>query len=439
MSVTTQPELREASGSLSDMEALRRSAIRKATWRLVPILAVAYIISYMDRTNVGFAALTMNRDLGLSATQFGTAAGIFFLGYSIFEIPSNLALYRFGARRWLARVMISWGLVAAAMAFVTGLKSYYLIRCLLGITEAGFFPGTVYYISTWFPVQHRARVIAWFMLALPISAVVGGPISSSLLQMNGLLHLAGWQWLFIIEGVPACICGFITLFVLCDSPRDAKWLTAAERDALMSTLGEEKRERAKHSFLAALKDVRVVILTVVVFFWMIGIVGVAMWTPLFLKSHGHLSNLQIGFLTAIPSLAACVVMVPCARLADRSRKYIRYFVLAGLVSAAGFMLSVMFNSLLPAMIGLTAAIVGICAMRPPFYAMPSRFLTGAAMAGGIGVINGLGNFGSFFGPWMIGWLKDLTGGYRAGMYAMSGALLIAVLLMLSLKFVVKEE
>jgi len=436
---TTSIQAPGGSGPSSNLEAVQQSAIRKATWRLVPLLAVAYIVNYIDRTNVGFAGLTMNRDLGLSATQFGVAAGIFFLGYCAFEVPSNLALYHFGARKWIARIMISWGIVAVAMALARGPRSFIALRCLLGIAEAGLFPGVVYYISIWFPVHYRARVLAWFLLAFPVSAVVGGPLAAAILPMHGILHLAGWQWLFIIEGLPALICGLIALFVLADSPKDATWLTPAERDALVSMLGEEKRDRATHSFLAALKDPRVVILTLTVFFWFIGVIGLAMWTPLFLKSYGRLSNLQVGLLTAIPSLIGSVVMIPWARQVDRSRKYIKHFVLAGLMAAAGFLFSVLYSSLLPAMIGLTFAVAGISSMRAPFYAMPSRFLTGAAMAGGIGVINGLGTLGGMVGPWLIGWLKDVTGSYVIGMYAMAGALMVAVFLALSLKLIVKKE
>jgi MFS family permease len=421
-----------------DLEAVRQSALKKNTWRLVPILAVAYFFSYIDRTNVGFAALTMNRDLGLTATQFGWAAGIFYIGYCIFEVPSNLALYRFGARRWLARIMISWGLVAAATAFTVGPKSYAFIRLLEGAAEAGFFPGAIFYLSIWFPVQYRTRILAWFLVAVPLSSVVGGPVSALILQMNGLFGLTGWQWIFILEGVPACLCGLVTLFLLADEPKDAKWLTPQERDALAEMLAQEKREREERNFWAALKDIRVLLLTCILFFYIIGILGIGVWLPLILKTH-RLSNLQIGFLSAIPYIVGSVAMIPWARQVDRSRRYIKNLALAQLVAAAGFTFSVFYGSLIPALVGITVAVIGPSSIRPSFYVMPSRFLTGAAAAVGIAFIHGFGNLGGMVGPVMVGWLKDVTGSYKAGMLGMAGTLVIPVRLTISLKFIVKEE
>jgi MFS family permease len=429
----------EPSRSSSEFETLAQIAIRKNTLRLVPILAVAYFFSYIDRTNVGFAALTMNRDLHLTATQFGWAAGIFYIGYCVFEVPSNLALYRFGARRWLARIMISWGMAAAATALAVGPNSYSALRLLVGAAEAGFFPGVIFYLSVWFPVQHRTHVLAWFLVAVPVSSVVGGPLSASILQMNGVLGLTGWQWIFITEGLPACLCGLLTLFLLADGPQDAKWLTQPERDALLEMLGKERREREKRSFLPALKDIRVLMLTAILFFYIIGILGIGVWLPLILKGHGHLSNLQVGFLSAIPYIVASVAMIPWARQVDRSGRYIKNLALAQLVAAVGFVFSVIFSSLVPALIGITVAVIGLSAIRPSFYVMPSRFLTGAAAAGGIGFINGVGNLGGMVGPIMVGWLKDATGSYAAGMLGMAGTLLIAMLLTLMLKLVVKNE
>ena len=435
----SQLESAEISCSPRDSEVLCQSAVRKNMVRLVPILAVAYFFSYIDRTNVGFAALTMNRDLHLTATQFGWAAGIFFIGYCIFEVPSNLALYRFGARRWLARIMISWGLVAAATAFAGGPKSYGLLRMIVGAAEAGFFPGIVFYLSVWFPVQYRTRALAWFLVAVPISSVVGGPLSALILQMNGFLGLTGWQWIFILEGIPSCLCGLLTLFMLADTPKDANWLTEQEREALTAALGDERREREKRSFLRALKDVRVLMLTAILFFYIIGILGIGVWLPLILKGHGHMSNLQIGFLSSIPYVIGSIAMIPWARQVDRSRKYIKNLALAELVAAGGFIFAVAYSSLIPALIGITVAVIGLSSIRPSFFVMPSRFLAGAAAAGGIAFINGVGNLGGMVGPIIVGWLKDVTGSYKAGMLAMAAALAIAALLTLSLKLMVNEE
>jgi len=386
-----------------------------------------------------WAALTMNRDLHLTATQFGWAAGIFYVGYCIFEVPSNLALYRFGARRWLTRIMLSWGLVAAATALAVGPRSYSLLRLIVGAAEAGFFPGVVYYLSMWFPVQHRTRILAWFLVAVPISAVVGSPISALILQMNGFLGLTGWQWIFIIEGLPSCLCGLLTLVLLADEPKDASWLTAEERDAILAILDQERREREKRNFLPALKDIRVLMLTAILFFYTIGILGIGVWLPLILKSHGGLTNLQIGFLSSVPYIVGSIAMIPWARQVDRSRKYIKNLALAQLTAASGFVFSVLYSSLVPALIGVTVAVIGLSSIRPSFFVMPSRFLTGAAAAGGIAFINSVGNLGGMVGPIMVGWLKDVTGSYAAGMIGMAGTLVFAALLTVSLKLVVKQE
>src|SRR3984885_3410153 len=237
------------------MDPQQEAVLKKIAWRIVPLLTLAYVVNYLDRTNIGFAALTMNKDLGLSASEFGYGAGILFLGYTVFEIPSNLALYRFGARRWIARIMITWGIVSALTALVIGAKSYYLARFALGIAEAGFFPGVAYYFAAWFPTQYRTRMLAWFLVAIPVSSLIGGPISGLLLELDGLLGLKGWQWLFIVEGIPAVILGFVVLRVLADRPQDAAWLSPKEREILEGMLDAEHRERPKSRLVTALSDI----------------------------------------------------------------------------------------------------------------------------------------------------------------------------------------
>ena len=239
------------------MDPAQEAVLKKIAWRIVPLLTLAYIVNYLDRTNIGFAALTMNKDLGFTATEFGIGAGVLFIGYTVFEVPSNLALYRFGARRWIARIMITWGLVSALTALVVGVKSYYLARFALGVAEAGFFPGVAYYFAAWFPTQYRTRMLAWFLVAIPLSSVVGGPISGLLLELDGVFGLRGWQWLFIVEGIPAVILGIVVLRVLADRPETATWLSGKERDILKGMLDAERRERPKSSLSTALSDVRV--------------------------------------------------------------------------------------------------------------------------------------------------------------------------------------
>src|SRR5471030_1849841 len=280
-------------------ETLLESAIRKAALRFVPLLTIAYLFNYLDRTALGFAALTMNKQLGLSPSQFGLAAGIFFLGYSSFEIPSNLMLYRFGARRWLARIMISWGIVSTAMVFVVGPNSFYALRLLLGIAEAGFFPGVTFFLAAWLPIQFRTRMLAWFLIGIPLSSLIGGPICALLLQMEGIWGLAGWQWLFIGVSLPCIPLGLLTLRWLADRPETATWLTADERDALDRTLSSEVRERSPVSWLATLRDSRVLILAVIQFGFTLASYGIGIFLPLILKEY-QLTNWAIGWISTIP-------------------------------------------------------------------------------------------------------------------------------------------
>jgi ACS family tartrate transporter-like MFS transporter len=408
-------------------DALLASATRKNLIRLVPILAVAYFFNYIDRTNVGFAALTMNRDLGLSNAQFGAAAGLFFVGYCLLEVPSNLILYRVGARRWLARIMISWGLLSAATALVTGPTSFYAIRVLTGAAEAGFFPGVLFYLTTWFPAQNRIRVLSWFLVAIPMSSVVGGPLSAALLEMDGLLGFKGWQWLFVVEGIPACLMGVLTLILLRDSPRDASWLTPAERAALLEALERESTSRPRKDFLAALRDGKVWILTGILFSYWLGINGIAIWLPLILKGHG-LTTLQIGWLSAAPYLVASVAMIIWARHMDRTGQHLGNLAATCLVAAAGFIISVLFSSLVPAMIGITFAVIGLSSARPAFYSLPPRFLTGAAAAGGIAFINAVGSLSGYVAPWIMGILKDATGSFDSGLLGLAAMLVVSALL-----------
>jgi ACS family tartrate transporter-like MFS transporter len=426
------------SGSPENDAAVRRSALSKVAWRFLPLLTIAYIFNYLDRTSVGFAALTMNRDLGLTASQFGWGAGLLFASYSIFEIPSNLILFRFGARRWIARIMITWGIVAAANAFVVGPNSFYIVRLLLGAAEAGFFPGITFFLAAWFPAQYRARVLAWFLVAIPVSSVLGGPISGLLLQLNGFAGLAGWQWMFIVEGVPASIVGFIILARLADRLEDAAWLSTEERSAMQAMLAEEPRDRPQHAVWPAVKDVRVLVLTAIQFAYTLGSYGIGIWLPQILKTHG-LSNLAVGYVSAVPYLFASVAMLVWAAHVDRSGQKIVNLTLGFLLATIGFLLSVVWTDLVPALIGLTIALVGVTSARAIFWTVPTSFLAGRGAAGGLAFISTIGSLGGFAGPFMVGWIKQDTGSFILGLLALAAVLAITTGLAAGLKLLTRDQ
>ena len=425
-------------GIETDHGADARAAFMKAAWRLVPFVTLGYLLNYMDRNNVGFAALTMNRATGLTATQFGFGAGILFFGYSFFEVPSNIALYRFGARRWIARIMITWGIVSAATAFVRGPQSWYALRFLLGVAEAGFFPGITFYLATWFPAEYRARMLAWFLVAIPASTVVGGPISGLVLEMDGVLGLQGWQWLFILEGLPATVMGIAALRILPDRPEDATFLTAEERRVVRDTIESERRERETRHLMTALKDPRVLLLTVAQFGFTAGSYGVGIWLPQILK-EAKLSNITIGLLTGACYIVASVAMIVWAARVDRSGKKINNLTLACFVAAVGLVLAIATTNFWLSLIWITLALVGITSARAIFWTIPTRFLTGLAAAGGLAFINSVATLGGFVGPYAMGWLRDATGSFAAGLMAMSGLLVLATVTSWSLKLCVTQE
>lgn len=408
--------------------AEQRRVFTKIAWRVMPILTVSYVLNYLDRTNIAFASLTMNKAIGLSQTQLGIGAGIFFLGYCLLEMPSNVVLYRVGARVWLSRIMISWGLVSALTSLAVGPSSFYVLRALLGAAEAGFFPGVAFYLSTWFPAEYRTRIIAWFMVAIPISSVVGGPVSSLLLAMDGFWGLAGWQWLFIIEGMPAVVAGVCLLWFLSERPEDADWLTDDEKRIVRERLAAEHRPKAVHKLSAALRDPRVLTLAGIQFGFLVGSYGIGIFLPQILKT-GVLSDIEIGFVTSACYAVASVTMIVWAGRVDRRGNKVGNLALACVVSAVGFAVAIgTSGTLWTAVIGVTIAVSGVNAARALFWTIPSRFLTGLAAAGGLAFINSVGTAGGFVGPFMMGWLTDETGSFTAGLLAMSGFLLLAAAL-----------
>lgn len=416
---------------MSDLES---RVLRKITWRIVPFIMVLYLIAFIDRVNIGFASLTMNKDLGFSSTVFGIGAGIFFIGYFLFEVPSNLILNKVGARIWIARVMITWGIVSGCMALVQGATSFYVLRFLLGVAEAGFFPGIILYFSYWFPARRRAAVTAMFMAAAPLATAIGSPISGALLEMHGLWGLAGWQWMFIIEAVPAVLLGVVVLFFLTDRPEKAKWLSDDERAWLVKTMDQENaaKSKASHSIWAGLANVRVLALSLVYFGTSAGLYTLGIWSPQIIKSFG-LSSFQVGLINAIPAIFAVVAMILWARNSDRTGERTWHVVGACLLAAAGLAFATGSTTVFAVLAALTLVNVGISASKPPLWSMPTLFLSGPAAAAGIATINSIGNLGGFVGPSMIGWIHDMTGSFAGGLYFVAALLVVsaAVTLILS--------
>jgi MFS transporter, ACS family, tartrate transporter len=402
--------------------------------RLVPFLMLCYFIAYVDRVNVGFAALTMNRDLGFTSTVFGTGAGIFFLGYFLFEVPSNLAVAKFGATRWIMRIMLSWGVVAIAMALVRGASSFYIMRFVLGAAEAGFFPGILFYLTLWFPRAYRGRIIGWFMAAIPISTIIGAPVSGLVLGLDGMLGLHGWQWLYILEGVPAVILAFLVPYVLTDFPAQATWLDADGRSWLADCLARERREREaveRLSVAKALFDPRVLLLSVVYFGAIACTFGLGFWLPQIIKGMG-LTNTQTGFATAVPYVIGMLGMLTIGRRSDRVGER-RYHCAFGLVlGAIGLIASTLVTGPAATMVAFSVAAFGFLGSQPVFWAIPSSLLTGAAAAGGLAMINAVGGLAGFFGPFAVGAIKDATGSYSWGMVVIAGCALVAAVIVVAL-------
>ena len=401
--------------------------VRQVGWRLVPFLTLLYFVNFIDRVNVGFAALTMNQAIGLTPLAFGWGAGIFFLGYFLCEVPSNLALHRFGARRWIARIMVSWGIVSAAMALVAGPTSFVVLRFLLGVAEAGFFPGIILYLTYWFPEASRARIVGAFMTAVPLSSVIGNPLSAFLLGFDGIGGIEGWRWLFILEGVPAVLLGIAVWFYLPDRPAEARFLSVEARAWLTATLAaeQEANDAARRlDLLAALTSPKVLLLAAIYFGLVMSLYGIVLWLPQLAGGFG-LSTQQIGFVTAIPYVVAASGMYLFGRHSDARGE--RRFHLAGAAAVAGVALIALpyVGSPGVSLLVLCAAAWGIYAALPVFWAIPAGFLAGNAAAGAIGLINSLGNLGGFVGPYLVGWLRQASGGFAAGLVALGIGCLLA--------------
>ncbi len=404
----------------------------KVARRLLPFLMLCYFFAYLDRVNVGFAALTMNRDLGLSATAYGFGAGLFFLGYVAFEVPSNLILERVGARIWIARIMVTWSLISASTAFVTSEWSFYLVRVLLGLAEAGFFPGIILYLTYGFPTAQRAGIVGIFMMAVPLSAAIGAPLSGLVMSFtDGWLGLAGWQWLYLLEAAPSLLLGLATLFVLTDRPEQAAWLTPEERVRLVARMAEDQRlqpNRTTH-FGSALLDPRVLGLGLVYFGLSTGLYAVGLWLPQIVSSFGFTTT-ATGFVTAIPYIVSAAGMLAWTRRSDRRGERVRHVAIPTVVAGLALIAASQAGTPFLTIAALSVAALGVFAALPTFWTLPTRLLTGTAAAGGIALINALGSLGGFVGPSLMGWVRDATGRFGDGLAAVAVVLILAGALVL---------
>jgi ACS family tartrate transporter-like MFS transporter len=407
--------------------------LRKVTWRLIPFLFILYVIAWLDRVNVGFAGLQMNADLGFSSTVFGFGSGIFFLGYCLFEIPSNIILERVGARLWISRIMVTWGLISVALMFVRTPATFYLLRFLLGVAEAGFFPGVIYYLSLWYPAAHRARAIAAFMTAVPVSGLIGGPLSGALLELDGLHGLAGWQWLFLLEGLPAVIMGTSVLFYLKDRPETSQWLTPAERDWLVETLAAERKAcELRPNIRVALTDLTIWKLGFIFLLVAAGFYGYSFWAPLVIKSLTGLSNFKVGLILGAISAVTIVGMLLNSYHSDRTGERALHIAVPLSVMAVGLIGCALLRQPFLAIFALALVPLGHCASYGPFWSTPTQFLTGQAAAAGIALVTVIANVGSFAGPTLIGVLKAKTGTHTVAFALLGGLAVIAALLALTL-------
>lgn len=415
------------------------AVISKVTKRIIPYLFVCYVVNYLDRFNVSFAALEMKGDLGFSDAVYGLGASMFFVGYVFFEIPSNLIMEKVGARIWIARIMITWGIVSTGMVLVKSAFSFYLLRFLLGVAEAGFFPGMIVYLTYWIPARERARAFALFLTSTSLAGVFGGPLSGALLQMEGFAGLRGWQWLFLVEGLPAIVLGVVTLFYLTDRPEQADWLSPAEQEWLSQTLRKEHEDKRRShglTLLQALTHPRVWQLCLLYLFIIISFYGVAFWLPQIIKSFSGLSNPVVAVISAIPYLAASIGMVLIARHSDNTgerRWHVAIPALAGSLGLAAGAYLVQDQRPVLAFAALCLTATGIWSTLGPFWSLPTAFLSGTAAAGGVALINSIGNVGGFVGPYVIGYVKETTQSFTSGLLALAATLLVAALLAWSAK------
>lgn len=417
-----------------------RKLYSRITWRLIPLMFICYIIAYLDRINVGFAKLQLQEVLGVDEKIFGSVygigAGLFFIGYFIFEVPSNLVMERVGTRFWIARIMIVWGIISSCMMFISGTTSFYILRFLLGVAEAGFYPGMILYLTYWFPDKERAHTVALFATGTVVAGIIGSPVSGALLDLHGLAGLEGWQWLFLLEGIPAILMGIIVIFVLPNRPRDAKWLSPDEKKYIQHRLDEEAfqaKGKAHFKLADAFKSGRIWLLCLIYFLLTVGIYGYEMWLPSIIKEITVKSYSVVGLINALPYAASIIFMLIIGYHSDRTGERRWHVATAAFIAAAGFAVSAWLSNPYLALFALMASLVGLKSAMGPFWALSTAFLSGTAAAGGIALINSVGNLGGFVGPTLVGVLRDKTGSIQMALWILGGVLLLMGLLILTIK------
>ncbi|WP_336998444.1 MFS transporter [Leclercia sp. M50] len=415
----------------TEISSLARGAVKKAKFRLMPLILLMYLLAFIDRSNIGMAALTMNQSLGLTPEHFGFAVGIFSFGYILFEIPSNVLLERYGARFWLARIMITWGIISMAMAFVQGVVTLSILRFLLGVAEAGLAPGIVFYLTTWFPKKELAKVFSIYYLGVPLAAIIANPISGYILDnFHNVGGLESWQWLFLIEGCPPVILSVVVFLYLTDKPSKASWLKPEERQAYQDLMEKDQQATlsAGHSgFREMIKDRRVWLLGMAYFFTVIGLTGLGFWMPQFIKRFDY-SDTVVGMLGTIPYIAGAVVMCWWSNHSDKTNERTWHFILPSLLFSVGFVVAAISDSPVISMVGLTLSTVGMLSCVPTFYTLPASFLTSRGCAGGMALINSIGNIGGFFGPFLVGLVISISGKSQSGLYLLAVLVLFSPLL-----------
>jgi sugar phosphate permease len=416
-------------GQAIDEESL---VYAKVTWRLIPFLFACYVAAYLDRVNVGFAKLQMLDDLKFSETVYGIGAGIFFIGYFTFEVPSNIILHKVGARVWIARIMLTWAVLSAATMFVQTPAQFYIVRFLLGVAEAGLFPGVILYLTYWYPAKRRGQIIAMFMTGIPVAGLIGGPLSGWIMNVfGGAYGLAGWQWMFLIEAIPSVVLGLCVLLYLDNGIASAKWLTEDEKVLLVRNIREDAGSATSHSLRDGFTNPWVWLLAGIYFFFIMGLYGVSFWLPTLIKGTGVSDPFTIGLLTAAPYAAGAIGMVAVGRMSDAAGERRWHIVVPGMIGVAGWLLSVQFSTnLMIAEIALTLATVGVLVTLAQFWCLPTAVLAGAAAASGIAVVNSFGNLAGFVSPYLVGWIIDTTKSTSLGVYALAASLLIGSLLAL---------